>query len=1080
MPTTELRTVWDLNPSDHLCCIYETEAEHRALLTNFLRDGLERNDLVLYIADAHTAETVIGYLQDDGIAVADYLARGQFKLLTVTDTYLQDGVFDPDKMIALLERETAHALALGYAALRVTGEMTWVLRGAPGSERLIEYEAKLNYFFPTHPCLALCQYDRRQFSANVLLDVLRTHPIAALGTELCDNPYFLPPEEMLGNDIANNTLRHWVSAILARKQAHLTLEQQVARRTSELAASQAITHALLDATGDSAILVDTDGIVYAANAIAAARFGKTPAEMLGICVYDLLPAENARLRKQHALEALATGTTVTFEDQIGERWFEQHIQPIRQADLPPDRVAVFVRDITEPKRIQAALRESEEKYRTLFENMAQGAFYQRADGVLTDVNQASLDMLGLTRDQYLGKTSYDPSWKVIREDGSDLPTEQHGSMVALRTGQPVKDMVIGVYNPRHHTYTWLQVNATPQFKPNEDKPYQVFVTMHNITKRKRTEDALRESEEEYRRIVETTNEGIWIINVQALTTFVNPQMAEMLGYTVNEMLGQSLFAFMDEQGKQDAQRKFERRQQGIKEQHDFRFRRKDGTDLWAMLSTNPIMKDGTFIGALAMVTDITERKRDEDHVRSVSAYNRSLIEAALDPLVTINPDGKISDVNLATEKAVGRARAEIIGTDFSDYFTEPDLARDGFRRAFTDGAVRDYELAIRRVDGTIIPVLYNATIYRDESGQVMGVFAAARDITERKQAEVTLRQANLELDRRSRELEIRNLQVTLLNEMGDLLQTCRTIEETYPIVPQFAQQLFPEQTGALYVYTASKNLVEAVSLWGDLPSDDQVFGFEECWALRRNRANIAYGNGATLVCPHIVQPTVISVCVPLIAQNETIGLLHLRTAATQTAAWSDDQTSLAITLADRLALALSNLKLQELLREQAMHDVLTGLFNRRYMEEMLEREIRRANRSQQPVSVMLIDLDHLKQINDRWGHNAGDLALRQVGDLLTSHVRGADIACRQGGDEFTLILHETTLAHALERAEQLRQAAAELPLTFEGETTYSINLSIGIAASPTHGTNVEAVLRAADAALYRAKSQGRNRVIVAE
>jgi len=174
-----LRMIRDLKPADHLCCLYETEEEHRALLAPYLRQGLEMDEKVLYIVDAHTAETVLKYLRDDGVKVEPYLTDGQLSILTASDAYMRDRVFNPDRMIDLLRSETERALAQGYSALRVTGEMTWALRGLPGSERLIEYEAKLNRFLPGSKCLALCQYDRQRFQPDVLLDVLATHYVAA-------------------------------------------------------------------------------------------------------------------------------------------------------------------------------------------------------------------------------------------------------------------------------------------------------------------------------------------------------------------------------------------------------------------------------------------------------------------------------------------------------------------------------------------------------------------------------------------------------------------------------------------------------------------------------------------------------------------------------------------------------------------------------------------------------------------------------------------------------------------------------------------------------------------------------------
>jgi chemotaxis family two-component system response regulator Rcp1 len=209
-----LGTMAHLGPGDHLCCIYETEEEHRTVLTPFLLQGLERNERVIYIAHARTAETVLGYLRDEGLGLGSYLTRRQLSVLTIDDTYMREGVFDPDGMIELLEAETERALADGYSALRVTGEMTWALRGLPGSERLIEYEAKLNDFFPTSSCIGLCQYHRREFDPAVLLNVLRTHPIALFGKEVYRNFYYcVSPAESNDGDLAAAELRRWAEIV---------------------------------------------------------------------------------------------------------------------------------------------------------------------------------------------------------------------------------------------------------------------------------------------------------------------------------------------------------------------------------------------------------------------------------------------------------------------------------------------------------------------------------------------------------------------------------------------------------------------------------------------------------------------------------------------------------------------------------------------------------------------------------------------------------------------------------------------------------------------------------------------------
>jgi len=221
-----------LEPGDHLCCIYETEEEHRAVLTPFMRQGLDEGEKVIYIMDAHTSEQALKYMREDGLVVEPYLESGQLVVSTVDEAYMREGVFDPDSMISLLRDETERALDEGYSALRVIGEMTWALRGLPGSERLLEYEAKLNDFFPGCRCLAICQYDRRRFKPALLLGVLTTHPIAVIGMKVFDNFYYMHPKDFLGPDYETSMLNNWLESLDERKQKEEALRESEQRLRS--------------------------------------------------------------------------------------------------------------------------------------------------------------------------------------------------------------------------------------------------------------------------------------------------------------------------------------------------------------------------------------------------------------------------------------------------------------------------------------------------------------------------------------------------------------------------------------------------------------------------------------------------------------------------------------------------------------------------------------------------------------------------------------------------------------------------------------------------------------------------------
>ncbi|MHB0978975.1 MAG: sensor domain-containing diguanylate cyclase [Thermoleophilia bacterium] len=363
-----------------------------------------------------------------------------------------------------------------------------------------------------------------------------------------------------------------------------------------------------------------------------------------------------------------------------------------------------------------------------------------------------------------------------------------------------------------------------------------------------------------------------------------------------------------------------------------------------------------------------------------------------------------------------------------------------------------------------------------------------RRIAEREQAGAELQRERDRLEQRVKErtveLEERNREAVLLAEMSDLFQACATTEEAYGIVAHFGPRLFPCPSGALFVRSPSRIDLEALATWGDWPADPQaqVFATADCWALRRGQTHITTNAADGIPCPHETSH-VGHLCVPMTAQGEALGVLYLELPSA-----TDDSSSsparelerLGVATAERVAPALASLQLRETLRSQSIRDPLTGLFNRRYMEETLERELRRATRAQNPLGVIMLDLDHFKRFNDMFGHDAGDAVLRELGAFLASHTRGGDIACRYGGEEFILILPETSAEAVGQRAETLRAGVKQLAVHHRGRSLGSLSMSLGVAVFPEHGLTVDALLRQADQALYRAKAAGSDRVAVAD
>ncbi|MCL4395952.1 MAG: diguanylate cyclase, partial [Chloroflexi bacterium] len=485
-------------------------------------------------------------------------------------------------------------------------------------------------------------------------------------------------------------------------------------------------------------------------------------------------------------------------------------------------------------------------------------------------------------------------------------------------------------------------------------------------------------------------------------------------------------------------------------------------------------------------TEIGERARAEHEIQKLKDFNEGIIRNMGEGVVVQDSDGYITFVNPMVAVLLGYEPAELLRQHWTRVVPpdQQEIVRRADERRRRGEADR-YELELVRKDGTRVPVLV-AGCPQYENGRFAGFLAVFTDIGERKRAEAELQQSAEDLQGWVDELERRNREVTLLNQMGDLLQTCLSAEEAYGVVSRFGRQLFPGSAGVLYILDSERSVVETAACWGGLPAQ-ALFGPEECWAIRRGQTYSAADPAGALPCKHMVGVTADAyVCVPLLAQGEPIGVLHLRNwphEAPGTPVRGEPaaaaQLRLAVTAAEHIALSLMNLRLRETLRDQAIRDPLTGLFNRRYMIETLERELHRSRRRATPLGVVMIDMDQLKQVNDTHGHAAGDAVLRRLAGLLQEQTRTDDVACRFGGDEFILILPEASFENTLRRAQELWRSFRDMRVEFHAQTLEGLAISVGVAVYPQDGATPQALLHQADTALYQAKREGRNRVVAA-
>ena len=359
-----------------------------------------------------------------------------------------------------------------------------------------------------------------------------------------------------------------------------------------------------------------------------------------------------------------------------------------------------------------------------------------------------------------------------------------------------------------------------------------------------------------------------------------------------------------------------------------------------------------------------------------------------------------------------------------------------------------------------------------------------REIFQRKLAQEQLSESNDRINHLLDDSRRQTAEITQISELGSLLHACASREEVFRLIPERMRRLFPDASGSIALLTPSRNRLESTVTWGVGPAG-QIFSPTECWALRRGTFHVHAGGLSGARCAHFLGEGA-SVCIPLIAIGEAFGVLSVQDndflaaiAPDASSHHSARSLNVATAVAEHVALAIANLGLRESLRVQAVRDPLTTLYNRRYMQEFLERELNSARRKHRPVAVMMLDIDHFKRYNDAVGHAAGDRLLSTVGEILLRSVRAEDIACRYGGEEFTLILPECSLKQAAVRAEIIRQRVAETCARQASERVQAVTISIGIAAFDETTDQIGLLLKFADDALYDAKRAGRNRVVLA-
>jgi len=445
--------------------------------------------------------------------------------------------------------------------------------------------------------------------------------------------------------------------------------------------------------------------------------------------------------------------------------------------------------------------------------------------------------------------------------------------------------------------------------------------------------------------------------------------------------------------------------------------------------------------------------------------------------------GILEWLGLNPESFIGRAR-----WDFPIVASDETVAA---HKALLDAhkPFRDFVYCRQNPGGKQVYISTSGMPLFDASGRFTGYRGVGRDITGQKQVEQTLREAHEKIAASVSVLESRNREIAILSELSNLLLSCTSVEEACRAVPKFCENLFPCTRGTLFLMHNSRDQLVPSAAWGNALEEVAAFVPDDCWALRRGRVHAVSDPTRDPVCKHAAPasggPGGPYLCLPLIIQGDRMGLLWIAFAVgTQLTSGQGTQEhgkqQLANALSDQIGLALSNIRLREDLRQQSIRDPLTGLYNRRFLEESLAREMARCKRKGAVFAVLMLDVDHFKRFNDTFGHEAGDVVLRSTAQAMQKNFREGDIVCRFGGEEFVVVLPDTNPEGAAVSARHMLEIVRSQHVSHNGKTLGAITISIGMAMYPCDGESVRALIESADKALYEAKGAGRDRLVIAQ
>ena len=728
------------------------------------------------------------------------------------------------------------------------------------------------------------------------------------------------------------------------------------------------------------------------------------------------------------------------------------------------RVAELEQALSESKWAEEVLKQGELVAAATIEGMPDGVMLVNMSGEIIYVNKAFEKLLGYKANELMGTSAlklptYSKSKDRAKAQGYLKKVIEKSSAKPIDMNAITKD---GEEIPINFTASVI--------KDAQGNPKTLVAVIRDISERKRAEEALRDSEELARGMLEAATTGIYLLQ-DGKFLYANRLFEEISGYTSDELVGTHSLDYVHPDDRETVRAKAIEVLKGHSSSpYEFRLIRKDSGMVWVLDRVASVRYKGKR-SVLGTLEDITERKRVEEALRESEEKYRLHFESISDIIYSIDPEFKVLQVSPSVERVLGYKPEELVGKPFQGLNI---LAPESLERAFMDAmqvfsgeriVSTEYEFIAK--DGTRkFGEVSGAPLYSQE-GKIVAVISVARDITERKKAEEEVRRYTKQLEAlfnigatvsRTLNLEelLDNVLDTLLMVMGVEVGGIFLLDEqTSKLLLRAHRGMSPEFIRKVEVVSIGDGFIGQVAKSGKPILAEDVSADSKLSRMRK------MGDGIQSFA-----------AVPIMAKEKILAVMGV--GSRKYRKFPDWEILMLDTIANQIGMAIENAQLYEHALELAFTDSLTGLYNRRYLMDQIEREFIRAQRSKAPLSLVMVDLDGLKAINDRFGHHVGDRFLKEVAKIVKVNTRASDVAARWGGDEFMLLAPGIDSRSAIKIAERIRAQVERYKMKLEGKEV-GITISSGIVTYPDHASVVAELLKKADEAMYNAKKGGKNR-----